>query len=155
MPAVRRLVYASRISAPSGVCSPERLQAILRASVRNNTPVGVTGMLLSFRGYFVQVLEGPAPAVELTFGRVAKDMRHGAVTVLSDEADAARAFPDWAMCGKDITEVDNEILDVLSRREAFNPYAMGGRDVIRLLKLVHTIHLRATAPSTRSEVVEL
>jgi hypothetical protein len=155
MSAIRRLVYTSRVATASGVCSPESMKIILAASVRNNAIVGITGMLLGFKGYFLQALEGPATAVEMTFHRVEKDTRHGSVNVLSDEMTASRTFPNWAMCGKDLTDADNEILKVLSQRETYNPYAMSGRDAIKLLTLVHSIHLRTASLPKKIAVVEL
>ena len=70
---------------------------ILETSQRNNGKVGVTGALLYNSGGFAQVLEGPRTAVEATFERIQRDLRHSDVSVLQCEAVEDRGFPNWSM----------------------------------------------------------
>ncbi len=103
---IRQLVYGS--SSP-GLLSNDVLLDILRASRRNNPAVGVTGALLYAEGNFMQVLEGPAEAVESVYLRVRRDDRHRGVLTLIDAAVAERAFPDWSMGfvhGDDLSDED-------------------------------------------------
>ena len=103
---VRQLVYGS--SSP-GLLSSDALLDILRASRRNNPAVGVTGALLYADGNFMQVLEGPAEAVEGVYRRVQRDDRHRGVLTLIDTTAAERSFPDWSMGfvhGDDLSEED-------------------------------------------------
>ncbi len=155
MSSIRRVTYASRLSANSGLLSAEALRAILSASVRNNGRVGVTGMLLSHGGYFLQILEGPSSAVDFIYKRVKGDSRHYGLKVLADQMVSALTFPKWAMCGKNITAADDEILAVIASRASFNPFAMSGSDALRLLKTVHAIHLRTAGLQDPSQVVQL
>ncbi|WP_420455208.1 BLUF domain-containing protein [Rubrivirga sp.] len=91
---VTRLVYAS---SAVGALSPDDLLQIVRTSRRNNAAVGVTGALLYHDGNVMQVLEGPAEAVDGVFARVGADKRHrGVLTLLRETADE-RAFPEWSM----------------------------------------------------------
>ena len=91
---VRQLVYGS--SSP-GLLSRDDLLDILRASRRNNPTVGVTGALLYADGNVMQVLEGPADAVDGVYRRVQGDARHRGVLTLIDTTAPERAFPDWSM----------------------------------------------------------
>jgi hypothetical protein len=73
------------------------LGAVLDVSRDNNAACGVTGMLVFCGGNFLQVLEGPAAAVQETFDRINVDPRHRDVQVILDVRIAARQFADWAM----------------------------------------------------------
>ena len=105
---VRQLVYGS--SSP-GLLPREALLDILRASRRNNPAVGVTGALLYADGNFMQVLEGPAEAVNGVYRRVQRDDRHRGVLTLIDTTVPERSFPDWSMGfvhGDDLSDEDRE-----------------------------------------------
>ena len=91
-----QLVYGS--TTPR-VLGHDELLEILRVSRRNNAAVGVTGALLYADGNVMQVLEGPAPAVEATYDRIARDPRHRRVLPLIRGVVAERSFPDWSMGG--------------------------------------------------------
>lgn len=91
---VRCLVYMSR---GTKALSDEDLQSILQTSRRNNSQVGVTGILIYIRDTFFQLLEGPADAVEQTYLRITKDPRHQGIIKLKDFETAERHFPEWTM----------------------------------------------------------
>ena len=91
-----QIVYGSSTARP---LSEAELVEILRVSRRNNAAVGVTGALLYADGNVMQVLEGPAPAVQATYDRIARDPRHRHVLPLVRGEVAERSFPDWAMGG--------------------------------------------------------
>ncbi len=76
---------------------PDELAQILTTSRLNNEKNGVTGVLLHADGSVMQVLEGPADAVETTFERIQSDLRHHSITVLYRQGVEERTFPDWAM----------------------------------------------------------
>jgi hypothetical protein len=53
--------------------------------------------LLVYQQRVVQVLEGPRDAVSATFERIARDVRHANLTVLSLGRIQQRDFEDWTM----------------------------------------------------------
>jgi hypothetical protein len=57
----------------------------------------VTGALICRADVYLQLLEGPAAAIEATFARIAKDDRHLSVVTLSHVQVAERLFPNWSM----------------------------------------------------------
>ena len=73
------------------------LAPILRVSRRNNAALNVTGLLVAGGRRFLQVLEGPADAVEQTYGRICGDARHIAPVLLSKRSIDDRLFGEWAM----------------------------------------------------------
>jgi len=73
------------------------ISGILEASRRRNPLLGLSGMLLFGRGRFVQLLEGPGPAVDRTYRRILSDARHQDVMLVYDGAGEPRRFADWPM----------------------------------------------------------
>ena len=90
------LIYVSRkrIPAPSEEAA---IADIVSVSQARNATLGVTGTLVSTRGYFAQILEGLPEAIEELMDSIRRDVRHDHVTVLRVGAIARRSFPDWSM----------------------------------------------------------
>jgi len=90
------LVKVYRSSVRPGLTDAE-IPSILDASRRHNRTLGLSGMLLFGRGRFLQVLEGPGPAVERTYRRILSDARHRDVVLVYDGANEPRRFTEWAL----------------------------------------------------------
>ncbi len=88
-----QLIYASR---PFGFDSA-MLNGILSDARRLNPQNDVTGALICRADLYLQLLEGPEPAVEATFARITRDDRHVEVQRLVTRPIEQRLFPDWAM----------------------------------------------------------
>ena len=73
------------------------LPALLRAARRHNQQANLSGLLLYNDGQFLQVLEGPEPALSDLYARILTDARHEDVTTLAYSSVLKRAFPDWRM----------------------------------------------------------
>ena len=58
----------------------------------SNTALDVTGVLVWDRGSFLQLLEGPALAVDALFDRISADYRHARVSLITRESITARSF---------------------------------------------------------------
>ncbi len=90
---LHQLIYSSR---PFGY-DDSTLDAILFSARHHNKLNDVTGALICREDIFLQLLEGPKPAVEATFARIAKDVRHISPVVLVSGEVSARQFPNWDM----------------------------------------------------------
>jgi hypothetical protein len=94
MPHLLRLIYTSRatemIDAPS-------LEALMSESRSRNEVAGITGILCSGRGYFVQALEGPETKLMALYASILRDERHQQSALLSIGLVSSRAFPQSAM----------------------------------------------------------
>ncbi len=88
------LVYLSRAVHP---LSDADLQHLLAQCHRNNTRLGITGILFYSHGHIAQLIEGEAEAVDALYARIAQDGRHSDVRKLVHKPIAARSFPDWSM----------------------------------------------------------
>ena len=91
--ALLQLIYTSR---PFGFDTPT-LNAILLSARHHNKLNGLTGALICREDIFLQLLEGPAAAIEATYARIVRDGRHVDVHLLWSGACEARLFPRWDM----------------------------------------------------------
>ncbi len=90
---ITQLIYMSQ---PFGYDSAT-LSGILATARRNNPKHGVTGALICRHDIYLQLLEGPARAIDSLFEGILVDPRHLEVKLLSRTEVADRMFPDWAM----------------------------------------------------------
>jgi hypothetical protein len=97
-----QILYVSR--AVQGF-SPSDLLDLLQLSRRNNARQGITGLLMHRQQVFLQLLEGPRPAVEFLLARLRTDSRHTDLTILAERQVQARYFPDWAMGFEEVDQV--------------------------------------------------
>lgn len=95
-----QMMYISTAARP---VSADECRSIAYAAAANNRRHAVTGLLLFNSRRFLQVLEGPHPAVAAIFDRIAADSRHRAIVILHQGAVAHREFGEWAMAFDDPT----------------------------------------------------
>ncbi len=106
---MRRIIYSSLATSALTMAELEDLLAWSR--VRNEADE-ITGLLLYFAPElarapsFLQLLEGPADAVEATYARIAADTRHQDVQLVSRSDAPQRVFPDWTMGLEYVTRQD-------------------------------------------------
>ncbi len=105
-----RLLYVSTASASAAMTLHETMRAILQVSEANNRRDDITGFLLSDGYVFVQVLEGPEANVQECFSRICTDGRNRAPDVRDAGPAAERLFPQWSMCGLNLSGRDNLLL---------------------------------------------
>ena len=91
---VFRMTYVSRASRRLEAAD---LEAIAAVAKKNNTALGVTGMLVECAGEFLQILEGEAAVVQQLYDKIERDPRHINVSVIEVEEEADRQFGPWAM----------------------------------------------------------
>lgn len=93
-----RLTYYSknRLATPGAPMLGD-INAIVRASRRNNARVGVTGVLMIDPLWLLQVLEGERGAVSATLARIVADRRHSDVVIMEAEPVDDRMFRNWWM----------------------------------------------------------
>lgn len=96
------------------------LVELLAISREKNHAAGLTGVLLYAGGHFIQTLEGPTEAVDATFGRIQRDLRHRSIDVALREEVEAPFFPDWSM------GFETMDLDEARQLPGFNDYLTHG-----------------------------
>jgi len=123
---LERLVYES--TATGTTSSLGNLAVILAESQRNNDRDGLTGALAAHRDRYIQVIEGPAQALDGLLRRLENDPRHRDVILLGREPIEKRLFGRWTMANALITPAHGAALDNLVDHDDLTP----GR-VIRVL----------------------
>ena len=93
----RLVTFAYLSRARSSDLDAAALDAILVASQRHNVINDITGAVVFGDGRFVQVLEGPEPAVVATLERIRRDARHHDLQIVGPDPLSRRIFPDWSM----------------------------------------------------------
>lgn len=88
------LTYSSTAAVPF---DDDALAQLLEASRVSNVATDLSGLLLYRKGRFLQVLEGPEPAVRDAIDRIGNDPRHRDVRILVAEPIEKRRFADWTM----------------------------------------------------------
>jgi Sensors of blue-light using FAD len=126
-----RLLYASRAASHTDA---DALAVIFKQAKANNPKLGVTGVLCSSGGVFMQVLEGGRDAVNLLYHRIARDPRHGDVVLLSYEEISERSFACWSMGQVSLSRLNPALLMKYSQTAALDPYSVSGAASLALFK---------------------
>ncbi len=125
-----RLIYAS--TATEGVGLSE-FKGILQQSQGNNTKRDLTGVLAFNSKIFLQGLEGSREQVNDLYARLLHDKRHHTVAILEYAEIDEREWAEWSM-GFAAPSADNRALFLkYSGQSVFNPYAMRGVAVKKML----------------------
>jgi hypothetical protein len=88
------------------------LGTLVRKARLYNRQARITGMLLYAKGQFLQLLEGPEPALSDLYARINDDARHYDVTTLSYGAIELRSFGRWPLA---YASVDAAFLEKVAR----------------------------------------
>lgn len=125
-----RLVYASRATDDM---QTNDIVNILETAKRNNSKLGVTGMLVFNSTYFLQCLEGPRIAVNHIYQKIASDNRHAQPVLLDYREISERHFFHWSMgyVGED-KYLTNHLMR-FSGSDQFNPFEMSGESAHGML----------------------
>lgn len=143
------LVYISRAT-EFGAMTDEVIEAA-RLSNRAN---GVTSLLLSHGGYFVQRLEGDCGTISGLYQKLTEDPRHARITLIVVESLAERS-----LAGRPLTYVDggdavDAAVERFSAAEAFNPYAMTSESLLALTEHLADTGALQPAPSRWRQFLE-
>ena len=77
--------------------SDDSLTSIFDTSQRNNPERNITGCLLIGSNSYLQLLEGPASAVEELYSKIKIDSRHRNVKKLYEQSIEEKLFSSWSM----------------------------------------------------------
>ena len=73
------------------------IAAIHRTAREVNALNGITGLLIFNGTHFLQIVEGPEPAIDELMGRLRDDPRHLQLEIRDEREIEERQFPDWSM----------------------------------------------------------
>lgn len=95
-PPLLRVIYSSRSTAAADR-RPQQVSDILEQARLFNPTHGITGLLTVCKDEYLQLLDGPADAIEALLARIQSDSRHHAVEVLARHDTQAPLFAHWSM----------------------------------------------------------
>lgn len=132
------LIYASSATTPF---SQSELHALLEKCHKNNTALGITGMLLYKEGNFIQLLEGEEETVRRLYDKIAADPRHRGIIMFLQGTQTERQFPEWSMGFRDLSaeeEIDapgySEFLNTRFTGEEFSANPTRAQKLLLLFK---------------------
>ena len=126
-----RCLYASRATVP---LVPAVLDSILDQCMRNNSRLGITGLLCHEESTFVQVLEGGRDEVCHLLNTIMRDERHRDVRLLMFDEIAERRFGNWTMGQVNVGKVNPALLLKYSERAELDPFKRPGAATMALLE---------------------
>lgn len=88
-----QIIYSSK---PFGFTASV-LDDILTVSRARNARDDITGTLICRGDMYLQLIEGPDPAIAATYERIIADDRHLEIDLLVSRPVSTRLFPKWAM----------------------------------------------------------
>lgn len=90
---MKQLIYRSQ---PFGFDNA-MLAGILTRARPNNRRDDITGALICRHDLYLQLIEGPAPAIDALYAHICVDDRHCDVKLLVADTVGERMFPEWTM----------------------------------------------------------
>ncbi len=130
---LHRLIYVSR--AVDGVATPVEIANLVAKSAVKNRALAITGVLMAYDGWFIQVLEGSYVTLKPLFEQIAADPRHTDVVLKMVEPAPVRLFSRW----------DMKEGRVPSEGVGFDIGSATGKDLLPLLKLAALTTARRAA----------
>jgi hypothetical protein len=95
---LKRLIYTSRFH-PERIDS-DTLGQIETISIRNNSALNITGVLMCSNALIYQVLEGETAAIDEIYEKILHDPRHYDIQCVAEEynlTEEDRQYPNWSM----------------------------------------------------------
>ncbi len=120
---ITQLLYRSE--SLIGADSALQMSDILVEARPNNARHDITGVLTGVGGRFVQIVEGPAEAIENLLARLVRDDRHRGLTVLERRTRESRQFGEWDMVSPRLAPTELALMTLLldDDRASLDDYA--------------------------------
>ena len=134
------LVYVSRLAPVTGKPAEQLVREILNHAWARNALNEVTGILVFNKMWFIQALEGPFTAIEETYNRIMKDKRHSDCRVVYKQPVSVRSFGEWTMCARQLSKLDNHILDSVEKYGGLPNGPAAGRLLLDQLQKIGQVH---------------
>jgi hypothetical protein len=124
---------------------------IADASSERNARDGITGALMFAGNVFVQLLEGERDALETTFERVCRDMRHRRIMVIDYSQIDERVFDTWAMVAFEGDERARALFPSIGETTNFAHRTMTATAAVALMQRMLTKRLARRVQSGKDD----
>ena len=85
------------VSSAKSTLSETDIEHLFRVNKRNNTSLGISGILVYSNGNFLQILEGEKQKIETLFAKISRDKRHSHIIELISTPIEERIFDDYEL----------------------------------------------------------
>lgn len=93
-----RLLYSSQCALMGDETTRNAMvRELVAEAAKANQHNKITGTLLWVNDQFIQVLEGPAANIEVTFEAICRDFRHQAIELIDLSSVKTRMFKNWSI----------------------------------------------------------
>ena len=126
------LLYCSASAVPK--LANADLDQILASARWRNLAQDITGMMIYYRGEFVQILEGSKKSVQNVYEKfICPDPRHTAINKVLENTISHRSFNDWSMGLLGAPEIESPmplsamgiLMNTLSEEAKAKPLSLG------------------------------
>jgi hypothetical protein len=126
------LLYCSASAVPK--LANADLDQILASARWRNLAQDITGMMIFYRGEFVQILEGSKTSVQNVYEKfICPDPRHTAINKILENTISHRSFKDWSMGFVGAPEIESPmplstmgiLMNTLSEEAKAKPLSLG------------------------------
>jgi len=100
------------------------LDRIFRSSIPRNARLNITGALGYSQLTYVQLLEGPPPALDELVRTLEGDPRHTEMTILLRGGSERRLLPDWSMARVNLAKLTPEVDTLLKKDDGLGLIAL-------------------------------
>jgi hypothetical protein len=125
-----RLIYASRSVGP---VTAQLHNEILSKAQKYNPAHGVTGILMSNKETFLQILEGGREEVNRLYNAIARDERHTDVCLMLYEDVHERRFENWLMGKVNVGSINPALILKYSPTRELDPYKISGQAILAMV----------------------
>jgi hypothetical protein len=115
-----------------------------------NTEHDITGMILSGKKFYLQVLEGKKEAVNQLYRNIVRDRRHSNCTLLRYTETKTREFSEWSMIHTTEEEIQTSYISPTILPNEITPTTISG---IQALTLLRRVYILSVTNSKHQEVV--
>ncbi len=124
------------------------IKDIIMTSRRKNAAANVTGILFADGGYYVQALEGRRSRVTKTYNRIASDVRHSNLLIVSCIDIRERMFAGWSMAlHGDMSASVREQMRGFFSLNSFDPENITLESLVYFLQILAVDMRRRNSPS--------
>ena len=85
------------MSQQSHILTDEGFEKLLSNCRKNNSANKITGLLVSYRGIFIQYIEGEPQVIDELFEKIKRDPRHHSLIELDSGNQNNRQYSNWSM----------------------------------------------------------
>jgi hypothetical protein len=130
----------------------EEVNASLPGNQSRNKELGITGMILSHKNFYLQVFEGERSAVSGLLHKIMNDKRHTGVTIIRLQDIKRHEFTGWeyAVVDKNLDEIFYEYITDLIAVDVDFKEDITGSCATGILRRAHAILTTTKAPNRRA-----